>query len=211
MVEKLTECALSELDKGIECVDTKEYGEVIDMIKDLCDSEYHARISKAMEIAEEEEKEEEKFLLKKFKEEYGMDDEESRRFYDHYRYADGRFAPKGRGTYRGRGGRRGYDEIFPIYEDDYWNRDIDREYGKMYYGNIGTGRVTDYGHRENIGRDIREGRSGQSRKSYMESKEMHKGSPDNKKELEKYMKELGTDITEMISDSTPEEKNMLRD
>lgn len=64
-------------------------------------------------------------------------------------------------------------------------------------------------------RDGREGRSGQSRRSYMETKEMNKGNtPQEKqekmKELEKYMGELGGDITEMISDASNEEKTMLK-
>lgn len=64
-------------------------------------------------------------------------------------------------------------------------------------------------------RDGREGRSGQSRRSYMETKEANKGnSPQEKqekmKELEKYMGELGGDITEMISDASPEERALLK-
>lgn len=64
-------------------------------------------------------------------------------------------------------------------------------------------------------RDGREGRSGRSRRSYMETKEMNKGNtPQEKqekmKELEKYMGELGSDITEMISDASNEEKTMLK-
>lgn len=64
-------------------------------------------------------------------------------------------------------------------------------------------------------RDGREGRSGQSRRSYMETKEANKGnSPQEKqekmKELEKYMGELGSDITEMISDASPEERALLK-
>lgn len=64
-------------------------------------------------------------------------------------------------------------------------------------------------------RDRREGRSGQSRRSYMETKEINKGNtPQEKqekmKELEKYMGELGSDITEMISDASNEEKTMLK-
>lgn len=64
-------------------------------------------------------------------------------------------------------------------------------------------------------RDSREGRSGQSRRSYMETKEMNKGNSQQEKqekmkELENYMKELSTDVTEMISDASPEEKSMLK-
>lgn len=65
------------------------------------------------------------------------------------------------------------------------------------------------------GRDSREGKSGQSRRSYMEAKEMNKGNSQQEKqekmkELEKYMGELSGDITEMISDASPEEKAMLK-
>lgn len=64
-------------------------------------------------------------------------------------------------------------------------------------------------------RDSREGRSGMSRRNYMETKEMHNGNtPEDKQkkvqDLEKYMNELATDVTEMITGATPEEKTMLK-
>ena len=102
MQECLTEKAVSEFEKGIENVDTSEMGEVVDMIKDLAEAEYHSIISKAMKKADEEEEEYDKELLRSLKAEYG--EESGRRYYDQYRYANGRFAPKGRGT------RRGYEE-----------------------------------------------------------------------------------------------------
>lgn len=63
--------------------------------------------------------------------------------------------------------------------------------------------------------DSREGKSGMSRKTYMESKQMYSSdTPENKqhkmRDLETYMRELSDDVTEMISDSTPEEKTMLK-
>ena len=58
-------------------------------------------------------------------------------------------------------------------------------------------------------RDYREGRSGNSRRMYMESKEMHEGKEKQMMELEKYMKELSGDMMEMINDATPEEKEIL--
>lgn len=45
---------------------------------------------------------------------------------------------------------------------------------------------------------------------YMESKEMHKDQGTQMKELEKYIQDLGEDITEMISNATPEEKQLLQ-
>lgn len=59
-------------------------------------------------------------------------------------------------------------------------------------------------------RDVREGRSPVSRRMYMETKEAHRGQPEKMKDLEKYLKELAEDITEMIDDASPEEKAMLQ-
>lgn len=93
--------------------------------------------------------------------------------------------------------KRGYEKVMPDME---YMRDMDRDtMDRMYYTEP-TGM---------------EGRSGMTRRGYMETKEMHKGNtPEDKKmkmqELEKYMHDLSDDITEMIADSTPEEKNLLR-
>lgn len=230
-------CMIEELAGGLKenvttCMQPEEVGIVgaaVDMLKDLCEAEYYARISKAMEEQEKEDEEEEKYLLKRLKEEYG-EEEGERRYYDNYRYANGRFAPKGRGTYRSRGSRMGYEE--PLYyhmnpemyreHDPEYYRDMDRMDGKMYYtdpsmnrsgGNYGTS--TNRNGSMSGMRDSREGRSGQSRRTYMETKEMHTdNSPESKqakmKELEKYMGELSSDLTEMISGASNEEKTMLK-
>lgn len=99
----------------------------------------------------------------------------------------------------------------------YPDRDFD-EYGRMYYDSRDERRgrmTTERGYVSNTpfstSRDYREGRSPISRKGYMESKEMHMDKSYQMQELEKYMKELGEDITEMISDATPEEKKTLKD
>ncbi len=53
------------------------------------------------------------------------------------------------------------------------------------------------------------GRSGDSRRMYMESKSFSgKGQP-NMKELETYITDLSDDIVEMVRESTPEEKQVL--
>ena len=216
--EKLAEAIRCEFDKGIENVNTAEMGKATDMLKDAAEAEYYARIAKAMEKADSEDEEADKHMLRQLKEEYGEDD--GRRYYDNYRYMrTGRFAPKGRGTYMP---RRGYEtpieyhmtpEMYREHDPEYY-RDVDRNIGRMYY--------TETGMRENTGnssrtgmRDGREGRSGASRRSYIETKEMH---PDNSqeskqakmKELEKYMGELSGDITEMIAGASNEEKTMLK-
>lgn len=240
MEEKLTEIALCEINKGIECVNTAEMGAVIDMIKDLACAEKEAREAKEMEKEEEDEKKENEYFLKMLKEEYG-DEEGEKRFYDNYRYkSSGRFAPKGRGSYMP---RRGYGEppYYHMNPDDYkahdaeWYRDMDRaSRNVMYYtpmgGDTGTNThaTTSTGNSGNVrgysdgyadgmkdGRKSGESRYDRARRGYEEKKEMHKGNtPEDKqvkmRELEKYTKELAEDVTEMISDATPEERNLLR-
>lgn len=157
MVEKLAECAKCEVEKGIEQLNTEEMGEVTDMIKDLCEAEYYARIAKCMEKSEEEDEAEEKHFIKMLKEQYKDEykemkeqygDEADRRFYDSWRHADGSFAKKGTGEYRPRSyyRRRGYAE--PMYHmpmnmyHDYSPeelRDMDRDMGRMYYGGGSSG------------------------------------------------------------------------
>jgi hypothetical protein len=44
----------------------------------------------------------------------------------------------------------------------------------------------------------------------MEAKELNKDNPQKMKELENYMRELANDVTGMIHDASPEEKNMLK-
>lgn len=193
MIECLTEKALAELDKGIENVDTNEMGEVVDMIKDLNEAEYRAIIVKSMKEADEEQKEYDKELLRTLKDEYG--EEGGRRYYDHYRYANGRFAPKGHGTYR-----RGYEEppYMHTYPETERMRDMDRDYGKMYY----TEPMNESGY-------------DRAKRNYTETKEMHKANtPEDKehkmKSLDSYTKELASDITGMVADMSAEEKNLLR-
>lgn len=196
MIECLTEKTLAELDKGIENVDTKEMGEVVDMIKDLNEAEYRAVIVKSMKEADEEQKEYDKELLRALKDEYG--EEGGRRYYDEYRYkTTGRFAPKGKGSYVG---RRGYEE--PPYYHSYPERDMDREYGRMYYTEPTTTHTSESGY-------------DRAKRNYTETKEMHKANtPDDKehkmKALDGYIKELGGDITQLIGDMTAEERNLMR-
>ena len=190
MIEKLSECAKSEMESGIENVDTCEMGKVVDMMKDLSEAMYYRTLTKAMDESTSEE------TLEMF-ERYG----DGRRFYDKYRYADGRFAPKGRGTYR-----RGYDEAYYHMNPDMYRehtpeyyRDMDRKDGKMYY----TEPIT------------MESRYDKAKRGYEESKMTHKeNTPEHKqakmKDLEMYLKELSEDVTQLLADATPEERSMVK-
>lgn len=133
------------------------------------------------------------------------EDYPERRFYDHYRYADGRFAPKGSGTYR-----RGYEE------PPYWHmtpemyRDMDRDtHSRMYYTetNMNDGGTSNS--------RMSESNYDRAKRNYTETKEMHRANtPQDKeakmRELEKYMKELSADITDLMSGMSQEEMNMAK-
>lgn len=208
MIEKLTECAKHELDNGVESVDTKEMGEVADIIKDLSEAMYYRTLIEAMKESEYGEE----------YDEYGPMDNMRRGYRGQPRDSMGRYMSR-----RGRG-RRGYEEpmyrmtpeMYREHSPEYY-RDMDREMvGRMYYSGSdmdsttnGSSNYSARMQRDGM-RDGREGRSGQSRRGYMEAKEQGKEKGEKMKELENYMKELSSDVTEMISDASPEEKSMLK-
>lgn len=180
MKHQLTSIVQEQL-SNTQNVDTKELGEAVDMIKDLAEAIYYCTITEAMGENNKEEKKQQHIM---------------------------------------------YYTPYKIYPDYY--RDMD--YNKMYYsGMYGAGGITpsgmgtgsmgsnSRGYQDRIMpreypiemRDYREGRSGMSRRTYMESKENHQSKEVQMKELEKYMKELSEDISEMIEDATPEERQVL--
>lgn len=183
MKETLMNCVQGQLG-DLSSVDTKELGEAMDMIKDLSEAIYYCTITESMEKSEKEKKEQPMM--------YPVE----------YRY-------------------------YPMDYNRYY-RDMDREYGNMYYteyamngGNGSQSGSRNYqdGNRQTSGesrnypielRDYREGRSPMTRKNYMERK-MHGGGKEAQMhELEKYMQELTSDITEMIEGASSEEKQMLK-
>lgn len=190
MIEKLSETAKCEFDKGIENVDACEMGQVTDMLKDLAEAMYYRTLTKAMDEAEDDE------IVEMF-DRYG----DGRRFYDHYRYSDGRFAPKGRGSYR-----RGYDGPYwrmtpEMYKDMQEYRDMDRNTGRMYYTEPTM--------------TMSESNYDRAKRGYIETKELHRANTTQDKEakmrgLEDYFKEISSDITGLLSDMTPEERTMLK-
>ena len=107
-----------------------------------------------------------------------------------------------------------------MYPDYY--RDMERTGGYMYYptgSQNGTGTSMNNGNRGNVSyytempmgmmRDPRQGRSPMRRRMYMEGKEMHNDTNSQLKELEAYLQELSSDITEMIKDASPEQRATL--
>ena len=201
--KQIMECVKAKVDgigidnfEGQSLDDLKDFTEIVKNIA-CFDKDY--RIVEAMEKSEDNED------IMRMLEQY--EDYPDRRYYDHYRYANGRFAPKGKGTYR-----RGYEEPpyyhMPInYNDPEYMRDIDKGMGRMYYTEPV---VSD----NNSSHTIESGYD-RAKRNYTETKEMHKNNtPEDKehkmKALDGYIKELGGDITQLIGDMTAEERNLMR-
>ena len=194
--KQIMECVKAKVD-GIG-IDNFE-GQNLDDLKDFTEiAKNIACFDKDYRIVEAMEKSEDNGGIMRMLEQY--EDYPERRFYDHYRYADGRFAPKGRGTYR-----RGYEEppywhMTPErYRDMEYSRDMDKGNGRMYY--------TEPTHTES--------RYESAKRAYTESKELHKGNePQDKeakmRELEKYMKEMSDDLLNLMKGMSQEEMNMAK-
>lgn len=166
----------------LDCVDAHEMGEVIDMIKDIEEAIYYCTITKAMD---------EKYNEPSHMMHYG-------------------------------GGRSMYTPYMEYRPEIY--RDMD--YERMYYtqsngGNGGSGAMRNGDMSSNGGSryyeempirmyDSREGRSGSTRRNYMEGKELHHDQAKQMQELKKYMQELSEDVTEMIKDASPDEVTLLK-
>lgn len=209
MIEKLSEVAKCELDKGVENIDTKEMGEVAEIIKELSEAEYYAKISKAMDEAE-----------------YG-EDYDYMGAYDEHERKGYRGQPRdSRGRYMS---RRGYESrMMPDmdYDEMERNRDFDRSSGKMYYssgnmgGSLSSGMSSSSMGSQGGSRGYSDGGRGQSsrsesaRRGYEESKMMQDGSPESKKKamesLESYLKELSEDMTDLVSKMDANEKSMVK-
>lgn len=172
-MEKLEEAANVEFSKGIKCIDTDEMGKVIDMIKDCAMTMYYYTVYE--EMKEEEEC--------------------GRRYYDPYRYADGRFAPMGRGT------RRGFEEppywhMMPEHTKAEWMLDRSMDDGRMYTG-------------------MKPSRYGYSHDEYMKEMKMHPGQDEESKrmrmaKLDEHLEDLEDMAKEMIAGMSPEEKQAWR-
>ena len=98
----------------------------------------------------------------------------------------------------------------PTHQTDHYK---EYEDGRMYYNGGHSQSYMDSGYympdHDTTWRDEREGRSYNSRRMYMEAKEMKKDKASQLRELEKYMQELTQDMTEMIGDASTDEKSYL--
>lgn len=181
MKEQLMSCIQGQLG-DISKVDAHELGEAVDMVKDLAEAIYYCTITQSMEKAEKK------------------DTQVNNIAYYTSPVMDTRM----------------------MYPSEY--RDMERNNGYMYYpgGNAGSGNTSSGGGNTSGGsrsyytqipydmmRDPRQGRSPMRRRLYMEGKEKHKDTNSQLRELEAYLQQLSSDITEMIKDASPEERATL--
>lgn len=185
MLEDVSEAASTELAKGTDQVNTKEFGEVVDMIKDLSEAEknkaeacYYNTLVEAME-----------------KSEYGED-------YNEY----GPMERRGysRGSSRSMG-RRNY----PMHDGMMYQEDM---YGRMGYSNGAYGGGS-RGYSSNS--QPSNSRYGYSYDNYMRNRRNYSSTdPEDKQERMKMMQEYSNDLvgslSKVMEDVSPEEKQMLK-
>lgn len=194
--EKLLCWLKEEFEHGKENVNPHEAGQVTDMIKDLAEAEekcwkacYYMCLIKEMKEEEEE-------------------DEEERRGYDNYRYASGRFAPKGRGT------RRGY--VMPDYPVGYPMYPPMMNYDRMGYtgggssGGSSSGRSgypDGEGGRSNYGMNY--DRYAEARRHYTMS-HTQKDKDDMEMHANQHVAEAMASMREIWKHAEPEMKNRMK-
>ena len=199
--KQIMECVKAKVD-GIG-IDNFE-GQNLDDLKDFTEiAKNIACFDKDYRIVEAMEKSEDNEDIMRMLEQY--EDYPDRRYYDNYRYkTSGRFAPKGKGSYMP---RRGYDEppyyhmnpeMYREHTPEYY-RDMDRENGRLYFSEPVT----------------MESRYDKAKRMYTETKTKHNsGSVEDKqltlKEGEKMLNVIIDELMEMVSDATPEMKNMIK-
>lgn len=194
-ISEIKECLLSnikaQLAAGIDKVNTKELGEVVDMVKDLADAEKNCM-----------EKEYYESIVCAMKEEYG------RAGYDNWRYASGRFAPKGHGQYDPGHSGAGFhmpDVYTRMLEDDM----IDRM-GYPTNGNSGNSNSgSSYGNSggsyggASSSRGYTYDRYNQARRYYSETGDMRNKNEMNES-AKQYMGDAMNSIREIVNSSDPE-------
>lgn len=198
MKEVLANAVYSELG-NLKEADTKELGEVVDMVKDLEEAIYYCTITKAMEEKEKNGNGHNSEKYYYYYPERDMDRPYGRMYFDDRMYYNGNGGSNGsNSTSNGNNSSnssRNYTPMAHPYHN-YPTMEYPHDYNMMEYP-VGM-------------RDSREGRSPASRRTYMESKEMHKDKAAKMQELEKYMQELTKDMVEMIEGASPEEKQLLQ-
>lgn len=188
-LRNIEQCLISTVQTqlgDLKHVNAKEMGEVVDMIKDLEEAMYYCSIIEAMEkSSEDKEKQQGEMSIN-----YYM--EPMKYYQGQPRNSDGTFASDGRRNYGEGSSNQGGGQNSRYY---------------VPYMEYAPYMMRDEGWRDD---HMYSGRSGSSRRMYMEGKQYHsKDDGESMKELEHYIKDLGEDLTDMIKESSQEEKQVL--
>lgn len=180
MLEDISEAASTELAKGTEKTSTKEFGEVVDMIKDLSEAEknkwqscYYKSIVEAMDKAE-----------------YGKDYDWSGPDEDRMGYP----MRDSRGRYTS---RRGYDRMMP---------DMDMPEMRMSYSNGAYGGGTRGMSSSRYGYSYDKYMHDRAHYSTTDPEDRQ----ERMKMMEDYTQDLMSSISDIMEDVSPEEKAVLK-
>ena len=191
MKQKLVDCVQGQISGNLENASAAELGEAVDMIKDLSEAIYYCTITDAMhkEKSHEMNKQPTYYYTEKMTPvlDYTQGNSSNRNYPMDY----------------------GYNRNYPTMYNNSGSMSSGNSTGGSSYYHGGYGMPYEYPMMMPM-RDIYEGNSPMYRKMYMEGKAQHKDKNSQMQELEKYMQELSQDITDMIKDASPEEKQLLQ-
>jgi hypothetical protein len=142
----------------LDTVDTKELGEAVDMIKDLAEAIYYCTITEAMEKSSEDKDKQNAYYYSTTNYNRPMEYSNGKMYYSEGSSSSGMGPNNSGNSSNSNSSSNGNGTSY--YHEEYWPQEF---------------------------RDYREGRSPMQRRMYMESKEMHKGSEIEMKELESYL------------------------
>lgn len=214
--------------QDLASADTKELGEAVDMIKDLSEAAYYCIIAKSMEESKEEKEVEEKILSRMGNTSPMMNNNSA--FFnspspDMMEYPYGRrYFRQYPDEYFGRpyeypmmynsGGNSGGNSGSSNYATN--------NGGGNNGGSGGNGSSSGNSRNYNEGgyspmqylpqymRDAREGRSGMSRRTYMEAQEQHQDENTQMMKLKEYISNLTDDVTEMAKKASPTQRQEMQ-
>ncbi len=208
-----------QLNGNVENVDAKELGEVADIAKDMAEimklcaeAEYYHDITEAMDKNSDAEN---KMYMNQYLPET--------RYYGGKGippivYANGNDNMGGMGNSGNSNGTRYY---MPMYDEMTERGRVYDMWDEMYPGMKGmkphyytdahlTNPNKNWDDREIYERDIREGRAGIARKTYMDMKENGSDKAEKVKEIKKWAADFSEDVMEMLEDASTEEKTALK-
>ena len=221
MKERLVECVEKQINSNLEYANAQELGEAVDMIKDLSEAIYYCTITEAMDEKDQMERGNHypvsHYYGDRYLPEYPMymdrstvyaDGGNGNRNYTPLLYTNG----EGGGGRGGQNGSRNYTPMMFTNDGNQQSRGENRNYTPMMYAGGGQSMYysPEYGYPHMPATSPEyEGRSPMTRRRYMDGKKQNDKHA-QMQELELYTQELASDLTDMIKDASPEEKQLLQ-